>query len=389
MAEELIEWIKLPQDLQHRFFELTEQEANRLVEDIQKMDLQLKELSKELRPYIHEIPISDKTSIVAAIDGSRSPRLSERLGIRYGVFSVGAIFLKGIEKRKENFRAGVFKRKQALSPDKSKFSFDLLSTYAERKMALEALENCDLLILDGSFYGFVYSAYLIKKSGLHSDYEDKVLKEVFEATELLRKSGKVIGVIKRSHTRAIGGYLAVKDRKNPFTTIIDKLILSIFMPKKTFFNYQELIGDKLVQIYTRYATLASIGWSEGDLMEEAERRTFMPFEILELDKEGFKKMKRVQVRFYEGMPPCEIEYPPSLNEDKLLEIFGQENFFNEATNLPLALDLVDNMVSLPSRFTEEFTSEVEGRVLEMIIKNQGNQEIVKTFFTLLNPQKQY
>ncbi|MEM2986807.1 MAG: DNA double-strand break repair nuclease NurA, partial [Nitrososphaerota archaeon] len=174
MAEELIEWIKLPQDLQHRFFELTEQEANRLVEDIQKMDLQLKELSKELRPYIHEIPISDKTSIVAAIDGSRSPRLSERLGIRYGVFSVGAIFLKGIEKRKENFRAGVFKRKQALSPDKSKFSFDLLSTYAERKMALEALENCDLLILDGSFYGFVYSAYLIKKSGLHSDYEDKV-----------------------------------------------------------------------------------------------------------------------------------------------------------------------------------------------------------------------
>jgi hypothetical protein len=124
-------------------------------------------------------------------------------------------------------------------------------------------------------------------------------------------------------------------------------------------------------------------------MEEAEKRTFMPFEILGLDKEGFKKMRRIQVRFYENMPPCEIEYPSSLNEDKLLEIFGQENFFNEATNLPMALDLVDNMVNLPAKFTEEFTSEVEGRVLEMIIKNQGNQEIVKTFFTLLNPQKQY
>jgi len=36
MFEELIEWIKLPQDFQHRFFELTEQEANRLVEDVKK-----------------------------------------------------------------------------------------------------------------------------------------------------------------------------------------------------------------------------------------------------------------------------------------------------------------------------------------------------------------
>ncbi len=389
MVEELIEWIKLPQDLQHRFFELTEQEANKLINIIQQLDIQLKELSKNLQSYIHEIPISNEISIVAAIDGSRSPRLSERLGIRYGVFSTGAIFLKGTEKREEIFRAGVFKRKQALSQDKSKFSFDLLTTYAERKMALEALDKCDLLILDGSFYGFVYGAYLIKRSGLYSDYEDKILKEVFEATELLRKSGKVIGIIKRSHTRAIGGYLAIKDRKNPFTTIIDKLILSTFMPKRTIFNYQELIGDKLVQVYTRLATLASIGWSEGDLMEEAEKRTFMPFEILGLEKEGFKKMRRMQVRFYENMPPCEIEYPSSFKEDKLLNIFGQKSFFNEATNLPMALDLVDNMVNLPMKFTEEFTSEVEGRVIEMIIKNNGNKEVVKNFFTLLNPQKLY
>lgn len=389
MVEELIEWIKLPQDLQHRFFELTEEEANKLTDVIQQLDIQLKELSKGLQSYIHKIPISNKTSIVAAIDGSRSLRLSERLGIRYGVFSTGAIFLKGTEKKEEVFEAGVFKRKQALSLDKSKFLFNLLTIHAERKMALKVLDKCDLLILDGSFYGFIHGAYLMKRSGLYGDYENKILKEVFEATELLRKSGKAIGVIKRSHTRAIGGYFAIKDRKNPFTTIIDKLILSTFMPKRTIFNYQELIGNELVQVYTRLATLASIGWSEGDLMEEAEKRIFIPFETLGLEKEGFKKMRRMQVRFYEDMPPCEIEYPSSLNEDKLLEIFGQENFFNEATNLPMALDLIDNMVSLPIRFTEEFTSEIEGRVIEMITKNKGNQEIIKTFFTLLNPQKQY
>ncbi|MEM3606634.1 MAG: hypothetical protein QXE30_03190, partial [Candidatus Bathyarchaeia archaeon] len=262
-------------------------------------------------------------------------------------------------------------------------------TCAERKMSLEALDKCDLLILDGSFYGFIDGAYLIKRSGLFSDYEEQILKETFEATEILRKSCKTIGVIKRSHTRVIGGYLALKDKNNPFTTIIDKLILSMFMPENSYFNYQELIGDKLVQIYTRLATLASMGWSEEDLMKEAEKRTFLPFEYLDLSKEGFKEMRRIQVRFRKDLPPCEIEYPSSLSLNKLLNFLGEKNFFNEATNLPIALDLIDSMVGLSTKFTEEFVSEVEGRVLKEIVKKHGNKEIVKMFFTLLNPQKLY
>jgi hypothetical protein len=61
---------------------------------------------------------------------------------------------------------------------------------------------------------------------------------------------------------------------------------------------------------------------------------------------------------------------------------GQPNFFNEATNLTIALDLVDSMVNLPAKFTDEFVAEVEGRVLELVDKN-------KVFLTLLNPQKQF
>ncbi|MEM4649813.1 MAG: hypothetical protein QXP78_04005 [Candidatus Bathyarchaeia archaeon] len=38
MIEELIEWVKLPQDLQHRFFELAEQETQKLIETIDKID---------------------------------------------------------------------------------------------------------------------------------------------------------------------------------------------------------------------------------------------------------------------------------------------------------------------------------------------------------------
>jgi len=37
---------------------------------------------------------------VAAVDGSRSPRMSERLGVRYGVFSVGAVVLMGSKRVK-------------------------------------------------------------------------------------------------------------------------------------------------------------------------------------------------------------------------------------------------------------------------------------------------
>jgi hypothetical protein len=39
----------------------------------------------------------------------------------------------------------VFKRRQALSPD-----------YVERKLALEALQQAELVIVDGSFFGFLY-----------------------------------------------------------------------------------------------------------------------------------------------------------------------------------------------------------------------------------------
>ncbi|RLI13735.1 MAG: hypothetical protein DRO43_05605 [Candidatus Hecatellales archaeon] len=389
MAEELIEWVKLPQDLQHRFFELAQGESEKLWEAIQKMISDFKKLEGILKPYIGKLPITDENVTVAAVDSSRSPMLSERLGVRYGVFASGTVFLKGVEKRNETFRAGVFKRKQALSPDRSRFFFNLLTTYAERKMALEALDRCDLLILDGSFYGFIYGAALMKRSGLYGEHENRVLRETLEATEKLRKSGKTISIIKRSHTRAIGGYLALKDRSNPFTTTIDKLILSALMPERSYFSYRKFIGEKLVQIYTRLAHLASIGWSEGDLMNEAENRVFAPFEILEIEKEGFKQMRRLQARFCRAAPPCEIEYPSSISETRLSELLGQKEFFNEATNLPIALDLVDNLVGLPLKFTEEFVSEVEGRILEAAVKNQQSRETVKTFFTLLNPQKRY
>jgi len=389
MSEELIEWLKLPQDLQHRFFELAEQEAKNLVKTITELKIQLESLKELIQSHIHNLNETEITQIVAAVDSSRSPRLSERLGVRYGVIAAGVIYLKGIEKRDETFRAGVYKRKQALSQDKSKYYFDILSTYIERKMALEALDKCDLLIIDGSFYGFVYSVQRMKSAGFYGYEEESIVKDILETTEKLRTSGKVIGVIKRSHTRALGGYLAfMEKRNNPFTTIIDKLILSILMPEKTLFNYHDLIKNDPVQLYTQMALLASRGSLEN-LREEAEKRVYAPFEAIGLKRNVINDLRRVQVRVYKSMPPCEIEFPSSISIEKLSRMLGQKDMFNEATNLPIALDLIDSMITLPAKFTEEFVSEIEGRVLETVTQFKEHQEIIKMFFTLLNPQKLY
>jgi len=388
MSEEPLEWVTLPLDLQHRFFELAEREANNTLKAIQDLSVKLKELKNLITPHIKKLEASSKIVTTAAVDGSRSPRLSERLGVRYGVFATGIVYLEGVKKKDEKFEVGSFKRKQALSQDKSRYFFDLLSTYAERKLALEALDKCDLLILDGSFYSFLYPVLRMKKVGLYGEEEERLTKETFEITEKLRRSEKTIGVIKRSHTRVIGGYMSLKDRENSLVTIIDKLILSTFMPERTIFYYEDLIGDVPVQVYTQLAQFAiTKNWPEENPLKEAENKVFAPFEALKLQRDGVKEMRRLQVKAYDHLPPCEVEYPSSVSIKKIHEWLGQKDFFNEATNLPIALDLVDNLVGIPSKFIDEFVSEVEGRILDAISLKKEEYEIVRLYFTLLNPQK--
>ena len=386
-AEELPEWVKLPLDLQHEFFKLAEEEAKRLIEVIRKIDENLRSLKSELAQHIRELPKQTRKSIIAAVDSSRSPRFSERLGVRYGVFATGTVYLKGTEKRKEKIEPGIFKRKQALSRDESRYFFSLLTTYCERKMALEALKECDILFIDGSFYGFMYPALDMKKLGL-LELEDKkkIFKRTFEFTEELRKSGKVLGVIKRSHTRALGGYRVLEHGDDTLVNVIDKHILSLIMPERSYFEYKSLLGDSPPIIYTGIARLASKEKKVENLMERAKDRAYKPFEELEVPKDGFISMRRAQVRFYGDLPPCELEYPSTINLENIL---SERELFNEATNLPLALDLVDSLVNISSKFIEEFVSEIEGRVLEAIIEDGGNLDSIKAFFAFLNPQKPF
>lgn len=385
-AEEMPEWTKLPIDLQHGFFQLAESEAKYLTEIVNRINSNLKTLEVEISPYIRVFPEQVKRSIIAAVDSSRSPRLSDRLGIRYGVYATGVVYLRGSERIHEKFKPGAFRCGQSLPRDNSKILFDLETLLYERRIALEALNECDILFIDGSFYSFVYQAVDLQKNRRLEEGERNLINEIFDITERLRESGKVLGIVKRSRSRALGGFMFKKYGTKDFVNLLDKHILSLIMPEKCFFEYKDILGELPTSIYTRIAYLVSIGLSSEDLEKATERGVYEPFEKLGLQKEGFNSMRRAQVRFSSDASPCEIEYPSKIN---IRDVLSEEDLFNESTNLPVALDLVDSLVNISSKFTEEFVSEIEGRVLENMVRDGRSLKSIKAFFSFLNPQKPF
>lgn len=384
---EEVEWLKLPQDLQSQFFKRSEEEAERLIKYITALDERLSSLKEVILDKLrHFEPQADRFK-VGAVDGSRSPRLSERLGIRYGTFTVGILELEGTKRVKEEFLAGTFHRKQAFSQEVSKYFFDLQMTYNERKAALKIIDEVDFLLVDGSFYGFVYPVLRMKKQGLFGDGERELLNKTYDITNSLIDTGKAIGVIKRSHSRVLSGWMLTKNPADrDLATLIDKLILSHLMPPCSILRYEELVGDEPFYVYSQVAHRVQRGLVTENLLEESREAAYMPYKELGLDIERVKKLRRMQVKSFPEAPVCEIEHP-SLPADKVESWIGQRGFFNEATGLPIASDIIDSLIGLDPRFTEEFVSEVEARVLEKVRSRGLSSDTVRWFFSLLNPQK--
>jgi hypothetical protein len=390
LAEEFIEWLKLPHDLQAKFFQEAENESNLIIRQVNEIARGLVHLTSLLQPHIRPLQKEDDQFVVTAVDSSRSPRLSERVGVRYGVLASGALTLKALERIEDRYEASVFKRKQAYSKDKSRYLFDLLATYAERKLALSAVEKSDIVLIDGSFFGFIYGGLRMKKEGLFGEEEQILMDKAFEMTKQLIESRKAMAVIKRSHSRAIGGWLALENKPtNPYTTLIDKFILSYIMPRETIFFYDDLLGsERHVAFYTYVSAMARRGLTQReDLVQEALERLYRPFDNLGFDRSGFDSLTRLQVKPFAGVSSCEIEYPRSIGLDKVQTWLGQPFFFNEGTGLPLALDLIDSLVDIPVSFTDEFVAEVEARAVEKL--RGESTEALRLFFTYLNPQKPF
>ena len=51
----------------------------------------------------------------------------------------------------------------------------------------------------------------------------------------------------------------------------------------------------------------------------------------------------------------------------------------------MALDMIDELVSIPREFTKDFINEVEARIIQKYV---GKLDAIKAFFTNLNHQKE-
>jgi hypothetical protein len=398
MASEEDTWKSLPIDLQERFYYEAEEEAHHLLESITEVERTVEEARSRISDSFENLNSSDRVMTVAAIDGSRSVKPGEKLGARFTVYSVGMVVVRGVEKVEEpQYGAGRVRSSQS-SREFSQYLLALLQNLEERKMALQALrrEDVDLVIIDGSFYGFTYEVFRMRREGLMTASLERLLKETYDATQELIKSRRCVGVVKRSRTRAIGGFLSYKEkRRHPLALLSDKFILTRIMPPNAILQYPTLLaGPQSYRIYSRLAAQMGDQVSTFDFVKELNlaRRwvleTFkQAFQISDEEAEGvIRSLNRMYVRIFEEAPPFEMEYPVDVKMEMIRDFLGNRINFNEATGLPIALDMIDELVSIPREFTRDFMNEVEARITQ---KYNGKLESVKAFFTNLNPQKEF
>ena len=423
--EEVSEWQKLPGPLQHQFYDHAMREAERKVEALRKLKEKLDRL-REVLPFerVGECRPEDWSDLrVGVVDGSCPPAPDSRLGGSYALFCASYKIFEGMELVEEGYRSGMLFIEPGMP---ARALLKLLMTRLERKSALEALgKDVDWLIIDGSFFGFRYRCRRLE--GLEITwYEEEeggggvreltrageeLIKEVFEDTELLLK-GKAVAVVKRAKTRALDGHLVERGwdlirssgrraLEDVMTMLIDKAILSILMSEGDYFLYDFLFsypGE-----FHIYSVLASMcrAWVEERLrenkpldfdelyglskerLEHREKRENIPkglFKdyyplLVEQIRRGYFKASR-------EAPACCFEVHKDAPLAEILPYLM--GFNNKDTGHPFPLDLVDEDVRLPRRFTREFVEEVEARVLRM-----ADADLTRNFFYHLNPQKKW
>lgn len=389
-------WSKLPIDLQEQFYNRAEKEARRLVKIIRELGSQIEVSRSEIAPYIHGFDFgSSKDFSIAAVDGSFSPRPAETIGARFAVYSAGFIMIKGGRIVKEGYLSDDIRHDQAYTREFSSAILHIQESRLEREAALKALdENPDLILIDGSFLGFAYSLFRVRRIIPIPEKIIEKAKETLEITERLLDSGKCAGVVKRGRSRAIGGWLSVKEgRKNPLVDCLDKQILHYLMKPPALFNYMEMLREPGTQrIYSRVSELLSHSIElnpENALKSAREWATESLVKALNVSKEKAEalesRINRIQIKVSDENPPFELEVPVGFEEKVLKVLLSNSENFNMATGLPMAIDLVDENVTLPVEFTREFVREVEARIIDFY---NGSLSEVRSFFTSMNPQKE-
>jgi len=392
--ENFPEWVKIPTQMQYQFFELAEKQAEYIKANLLKNKEKLRKLGTLLR--FNGIPESDewKNWRIAVVDGSDSPVISERIGGRFGTYGATYHIYQGLDHLEEEYFSGHFYDFQVGDPEVSKKLLSLLTTKLEREIAFACLKkDIDLLIIDGSFFGFRPRCRIVHNHELQSEeFKNgaELVKYIRDCSIRLLESRKAIGIIKRVQTSAIDGWMIHKTGNDTLRlNRNDKEILSSLMKEGEWFSYATAFGDpvlfnyytRLALAYRRYAADTSRSMesifdaSKGEVDRDIRRD-------LLCENEEIFKTTRHYVRCSYPAPPFCFETPINFDAEPVLAFFRAS--CSKVTGLPLPFDLTDQDITIPADFTKEFVEEIEAR----LVKEKDLDEYdLENHFASLNPQK--
>ncbi len=334
---------------------------------------------------------------VAVVDGSNSPTTSERLGIRVGTYCASYIIFEGKQQVDEGYVARCYTTEQTEGYGVSLILLELLRLNLERELAYRCFKEKDVdwVILDGSFFGFRADAYKVKKETLGVEgyrFGRELISNIRDKTLALMDSRRAVGVIKRSRSAAIDGWLLYK-YGDPSRCVgaNDKHILTALLPPEHYFSYEWLFErPEAYNFYAQMKALYNYAVASRRKVRNMEQLydkakwnvTHNIYKTLEYAVERITSTSRHFVRCSQP-PPFEFEVKVGTDVEPILSYF--KSFYNPATGLPWPLDLVDLDTTLPRSFNKEFVEEVEA----LLIRDPSNQkDALLNYFTHLNPQKE-
>jgi len=393
--EQFPEWVKIPKQMQYQFFELAEKQAKQIKAKLLRDKEKLSKIGELLK--FERIPENDewKNWRIAVVDGSDSPVMSERIGGRFGTYGATYHIFQGIDLIEEEYFSGQFFDYQIGDPEVSKKLMNLLTTKLEREVALSCLEkNIDLLIIDGSFFGFRPRCRIVHNQQIPNEEIEngaELVEYIRDVSIKLLESEKVVGIIKRVQTSAIDGWMIYKNGNDSMRlNRNDKEILSSLIKEGEWFSYETAFRDpilfnyytRLAVAYHRYAinphrSIESIfDACKGDVDRNVRRD-------LLCEPQDIFRTARHYIRCSYPSPPFCFETPTNYKLNPILAFFKAS--CNKATGLPIPLDLTDQDVTIPAGFTREFVEETEAR----LVKDPDLDKYeLENHFASLNPQKQ-
>jgi hypothetical protein len=396
VPEQFPDWSKIPVTLQHQFFEFAEQEAENAKRKLLADAAKLKALARRLRFKAASESDVWEDWTVACVDGSDSPTLSERVGARYGTFAAGYMLFQHGELKDEDYRSGYVSHGQVGDSEVSKKLLDLHTVKLERQLALELVSKADLVLIDGSFFGWRAGCSQIRDEpfplGMSRAYArvGDLIDEIRDLTIQLLDSQKAVGVIKRVRTAAIDGWLSLTEGEQGCLDRNDRAILGRLMAARTWFAYHWLFQPP--EAYNYYAYVRRILREYPNLdRDSALRKAKDSFEgSVRSDLNCNPQHVLRTARYYQrttdaALPFCFETHAEMRGLEDVVSYFQTLGNYNEATGLPFPIDLIDQNVSLPGGFTREFVEEIEAQLVRDPDLDKAD---LSNSFGRLNPQKE-